>query len=89
MGLVFLVIFGAVLGWLAAIVMRAEDFRSIVTNVILGIGGALFAGVVVHPWLTGSSLLEGRYSVDAILTALFGAVTVLFAANLLRNREAR
>lgn len=89
MGLVFLVVFGALLGWLAAIVMRAEDSRGLSLNVALGITGALVAGLGVHPLLGGSSLLEGRYSVDGLLTAFFGSLAVLLAANLLRNREVR
>ena len=89
MGLVFLVVFGALLGWLAAIVMRAEDARGLVLNVALGICGALLAGLAVHPLLGGGSLLEGRYSVDGLLAALFGAIAVLLAVNLLRNREVR
>ena len=89
MGLVFLVVFGALLGWLAAIIIRAEETRELVLNVALGIGGALFAGLIVHPLLGGSSLLEGRYSVDGLFAALFGAIAILLAVNLLRNREVR
>lgn len=90
MGLVFLLLFGAILGWLAAIVMRAEDRRSVTINMLLGIGGALFAGLVVHPWMNnGGSLLAGRYSVAALLTAVVGSLAVLLVANLLRRRELR
>jgi uncharacterized membrane protein YeaQ/YmgE (transglycosylase-associated protein family) len=90
MGLVFLLVFGAILGWMAAIVMRAEDRRSIMINMLLGIGGALFAGLLVHPWMNGSSLLAGRYSVDGLLTAVVGSLAVLLVANVVRsNRELR
>ena len=89
MGLVFLIVFGAMLGWLAAIVTRAEDSRGMLLNVGLGIGGALVAGLVVHPLIGGASILDGRYSVDGLLTSLFGATALLFAVNLLRNREVR
>ena len=87
MGLVFLVVVGGILGWLAAIVMRAEDSRSILLNVALGIGGALFAGLVVYPMLGGGSLLAGDYSVDGLLIALLGSLAVLVAVNLLRDGE--
>ena len=87
MGLVFLVVVGGMLGWLAAIIMRTEDTRGLAINVAVGIVGALVAGLVVHPLLGGGSLLEGRYSVDALLTALFGTILVLIAVNLLRDRE--
>jgi uncharacterized membrane protein YeaQ/YmgE (transglycosylase-associated protein family) len=80
MGLVFLIVLGALLGWLAAIVMRAEQGRGILLNVAAGIGGAL---------LGFGSLLEGRHSVDGLLTALAGSIVVLFAVNLLRDREVR
>ena len=87
MGLVFLVVVGAMLGWLAAIIARMEDTRGTALNVAFGIAGALVAGLVVHPLLGGGGLLEGRYSVDGLLTALFGAVVVLLAVNLLRDRK--
>jgi uncharacterized membrane protein YeaQ/YmgE (transglycosylase-associated protein family) len=87
MGLVFLVVVGGMLGWLAAIIMRKEDSRGLALNVAVGIAGALVAGLVVHPLLGGGSLLDGSYSVDGLLTALFGSVAVLLAVNLLRDRE--
>jgi uncharacterized membrane protein YeaQ/YmgE (transglycosylase-associated protein family) len=87
MGLVFLLVVGGLLGWLAAIIMRIEDTRGVAANVAVGIAGALVAGLVVHPLLGGGSLLEGRYSVDGLLTALVGSIVVLLAINLLRDRE--
>ena len=89
MALAFLVVIGAILGWLAAIVVGAEDSRSLKLNVALGVGGALFAGLVVYPMVWGGDLLGGSYSVGGLVTALCGTVAVLFAAHLLRDREAR
>jgi uncharacterized membrane protein YeaQ/YmgE (transglycosylase-associated protein family) len=86
-GLVFLVIVGAILGWLAAIVSRAEDSRGILLNVAVGIGGALATGLLVAPLLGLGNVLEGRYPIDGLLTALAGSVVVLIAVNLLRDRE--
>ena len=89
MGLVFLVISGALLGWVAAIVMRAESGRGLMLNVALGICGTLFAGLVVHPMIGRDSLLEGRYSVAGLLVAVIGAMAVLLVVNVLRIREMR
>ena len=89
MGLVFLVVIGGILGWLAAIIMRAEDARGMVLNVVAGIGGALMTGLVIGPLFGFGNILDGRYDVDGLLTALAGSVVVLFAVNLLRNRELR
>ena len=89
MGLVFLVVVGGMLGWLAAIIMRADDARGTLRNVGIGIAGALLAGVIVAPLLGDGNILEGRYSVDGIVIGLAGAVAVLLTVNLLRNREVR
>ena len=87
MGLVFLLVVGGMLGWLAAIIMQIDDTRGLALNVAVGIAGALVAGLVVHPLLGGGSLLDGRYSVAGLLTALFGSIVVLVAVNLLSDRE--
>ena len=89
MGLVFLIIIGGMLGWLSAIIARAESGPARLLNIAMGIAGALVAGLVVNPLLGGASLLDGQYSVSALLIALTGSVTVLLAINLLRSRELR
>ena len=39
MGLVFLVVLGGILGWLAAIINSSENARGMLLNVAAGIGG--------------------------------------------------
>lgn len=89
MGVVFLVVVGAVLGWLATIIMRTENARGITFNVLAGIGGALIAGLVVSPLLGRGGLLEGTYNPDGLLISLLGSAFVLLLVNLLRGRELR
>lgn len=89
MGLVLLVVLGALLGWLAAIIMQVESSRGIALNVAAGIGGALIAGLVVSPLLGRSGLLEGRYHADGLVVAVLGAVGVLLLLNLLRGKALR
>lgn len=89
MGVVFLVVVGSILGWLAAIVMRTEHKRGILLNVAAGIGGALLTGFVIGPLLGLGHVLDGRHSIAGLLTALGGAIVLLFAVNLLRDRELR
>ena len=89
MGLVFLIVIGGMLGWLAAIIVRAETGPARLRNILIGIAGALVAGLVVNPLIGGGSLLEGQYGIDALLIALTGSVAVLLAVNLWRDRELR
>lgn len=87
MGLVFLVVIGGMLGWLAAIIVRAETGTARLRNILIGIAGALVTGLVINPLIGGSNLLDGQYSVDALLVALTGSVAVLLLVNLWRDGE--
>ena len=87
MGLVFLIVLGGILGWLAAIINRAEDARGMWLNVAAGIGGACLAGLVIGKLLGFGTILDGRNSVNGLMTALAGSVAVLVAVNLMRNRQ--
>jgi uncharacterized membrane protein YeaQ/YmgE (transglycosylase-associated protein family) len=87
MGLVFLVVLGGMLGWLAAIINRAENARGMLLNVATGVGGALLTGLVLAPLLGAGNILDGAYRVDGLLTALAGSLVVLVAVNVLRDRE--
>jgi len=89
MGLVFLIVIGGMLGWLAAIIVGADSGPARLRNIMIGIAGALVAGVVINPLIGGSDLLGGQYGIDALLIALFGSVAVLLAVNLWRGEELR
>lgn len=45
MGLIILIIAGALLGWLASIFLQLEDGRSIARNILAGTIGSLIVGV--------------------------------------------
>lgn len=87
MGVVFLVVSGGILGWLASITMRHDDPAGIARNIAVGIGGAFFAGLVVNPLLGGGNLLAGNYRVSALLIPFLGSVALLIGVNLLRREK--
>ena len=89
MGLMFLIVVGGMLGWLAAIITRAESATAKFRNILIGIAGALVTGLVLNPLIGGSDLLDGQYSVDALLIALTGSAVMLLAVNLWRDGELR
>jgi uncharacterized membrane protein YeaQ/YmgE (transglycosylase-associated protein family) len=86
-GLVFLIVIGGMLGWLAAIIVRADSSTARLRNILLGVAGALVAGLVISPLVGGSDLLQGQYSIDSLLIALTGSVLVLLVVNLWRDGE--
>lgn len=85
MGLVFLIVIGGMLGWLAAIIFCAESGNGRLRNILVGIAGALATGLAVIPLIGGSTLLEGHYRVDSLLLALTGSVLLLLTVNLFRD----
>ena len=87
MGLVFLIVIGGMLGWLAAIIARADSGSARLRNILIGIAGALVTGLVINPLIGGSNLLEGQYSITSLLIALTGSVAVLLLVNLWRAGE--
>ena len=89
MGVVFLIVIGGMLGWLAAIIAGAESGAARMRNILLGIAGALTAGLVVNPLVGVGDLLGGTYRVDALVIALAGSIFVLIAMHLVRDREVR
>ena len=87
MGLVFLIVIGGMLGWLAAIVTRAGSGAVTLRNILVGIAAALVTGLVINPLLGGSNLLDGQYGIDALLVALTGTGAILLLVNLWRDGE--
>jgi uncharacterized membrane protein YeaQ/YmgE (transglycosylase-associated protein family) len=84
MGFLVLIAVGGILGWLASILSRGDDGRSIALNIGLGAIGALVAGAIA----SSDSLLIGL-SAEALLLALAGATVVLLGFNLAWARRAR
>ncbi len=89
MGLVFLIVVGGVLGGLAAIIVRAEHTLGVISNIAAGIVGAFLAGLVINPLVGAGSLLQGSYSVSALLISLLGSILLLVLVNLWRKGATR
>lgn len=89
MGLIFLVVAGGILGWLAAIITHSDHRRGIMLNGTVGVLGSLIAGLVITPLLGGGDLLHGRYDVGALVIAVAGSAGLLLMVNLLRRDVVR
>ncbi len=84
MGFIVLIALGGVLAWLASILTRDDDARSIALNVIVAeLGALVFAGL-----MSGESLFLG-ISASALLAGIGGAVALLAGLAVMRMRLAR
>jgi len=83
MGLIILVALGAILGWLATIIMRIDGHHEILLNVAVGIGGALLSGMAIK----SDSIIVG-ISVGALLVGVAGSILGLILLNVIRRSRA-
>lgn len=81
MGLVILIIVGAILGWLATILLRIEDSRGVLLNMAAGTVGSVGAGLIAGP-----GTVFGGVSAVALLWALLGGALLIAALYLVRLR---
>lgn len=81
MNLIYMLIVGAIAGWLAGQVMKGRGF-GLLGNIVLGIIGA-FVGSYLLGTVLGVTL--GGGVVGSILTALIGAVVLLAIVGLIKK----
>ena len=80
MNLIIILIVGALVGWVAGMIVRSGG--GLIFDIIVGIVGALIAG-----WLFGggASIINAPLNVMAILYSLLGAVILLIIFKLIRR----
>jgi uncharacterized membrane protein YeaQ/YmgE (transglycosylase-associated protein family) len=75
MGLLSWIIFGALAGWIASMLMGTSGRQGCLMNVIVGVVGAFIGGLVVEV-LTNSSVSVG-WNLRSVGVAVIGAVVLL------------
>jgi len=78
-------IMGALVGWLASILMHTNAQQGTLLNIVVGIVGAFIAGLVLTPLLGISTINEGNFSLPALIVSLLGAVILLAIVSLFRR----
>jgi uncharacterized membrane protein YeaQ/YmgE (transglycosylase-associated protein family) len=83
--LILWLLFGALIGWLASLMMRTDAQQGALLNIIVGIVGALIGG-----FLFGANTINGNdFSLSALLVSFVGAVILLAIVNLVRRGSVR
>ena len=80
MGIIIILVIGALVGWLAGIIVRTGG--GILFDIVVGIAGALIAGFLFGG---GASILNAPLNLMAILYSLLGAVLLLAVVKLIRR----
>jgi uncharacterized membrane protein YeaQ/YmgE (transglycosylase-associated protein family) len=83
MNILLWVIFGALAGWIASIIMKTNAEQGALGNIIVGILGAFLGGVILSIF-TGSDGITG-FNISSLLTAILGAVLLLAIVKSIRG----
>jgi len=79
------IIAGALIGWVASIIMRTNNRQGLIADIIVGIVGAFVGGYFLSPLFNVGTINEGDFSIPALLVSLGGAVILLAISKLFRN----
>lgn len=80
---------GALIGWLASMVMHTDAQQGGLMNIVVGIVGAMLGGFVLPlVGLGGSSINNNDFSLSGLLVAFLGAIILLAIVNLVTRRRA-
>lgn len=83
--LVLWLVLGALVGWLASLVMRTDGEQGALLNIVVGIVGALIGG-----WLFGGPTINNNaFDLMSLIVSFIGAVILLAIVNLLRRGTVR
>ena len=87
--LILILIVGGLIGWIASIVMRTNAQQGIFLNVVVGIVGALIAGLLIAPAFLHGTINSGDFSLPGIVISLLGSILLLALVNLVRRGAVR
>ncbi len=83
-------LFGALVGWLASMVMRTDGQQGALLNIVVGIVGAFLGGFIFNLLgIGGSNLNNSDFSLSSLLVSFVGAVVLLAIVNLVRRGSVR
>ncbi len=82
MDIILWIVFGALAGWLASLVMHTDAQQGGLANIIVGIIGAVIGGFVMS--LIGQSGVTG-FNLYSLLVAILGAVILIWLVKAMRT----
>lgn len=76
------ILFGALAGWIASMIMKTNDSMGALANIVVGILGAFIGGFLMR-LLTNSPV--DTFSIPGLIVAIIGAVILLAIVKAVRG----
>lgn len=82
MGIILWIVFGALVGWIASLVMNTDAEQGAVLNIVVGVVGAVIGGWLMNSF--GESGV-GDFNLYSFLVALLGACVFIALLKIFRR----
>jgi uncharacterized membrane protein YeaQ/YmgE (transglycosylase-associated protein family) len=89
MNFIIWLIVGAIVGWVASMLMRTNSQQGLLMDIVVGIVGAFIAGYFLSPLFGVATINQRDFSLPALLVSLGGAIILLAVVNLFRRGRVR
>jgi uncharacterized membrane protein YeaQ/YmgE (transglycosylase-associated protein family) len=86
MGIILWIIFGALAGWIASIIMKTNAQQGAVGNIVVGIIGAVIGGWAMS--FFGQAGVTG-FNLYSLIVAIIGSIILLAIVNAFRRTAVR
>ncbi|KKQ30081.1 MAG: Transglycosylase-associated protein [Candidatus Shapirobacteria bacterium GW2011_GWE1_38_10] len=84
MGILLWIIFGALAGWIASVIMKTNNSQGTMMDIIMGILGSIVGGFLMG--MVGQSGVNG-FDLYSLIVAVIGAIVVIYVGRMIRNRR--
>ena len=81
------IIMGALVGWIASMIMRTNAEQGGVANIVVGIIGAFVGGLIMRLFDSGGASATNAFSWRSFFVALLGSIVVLFIYKSIARRS--
>ena len=82
MGVILWIIFGALVGWIASLIMKTDPEQGTILNILVGVVGAVVGGWIMS--FFNQSGVTG-FNLYSFVVALIGAVVLIAVVKALRR----
>lgn len=82
MGIILWIIFGALVGWIASMIINSEE--GLVWDIVIGILGSIIGGFIMN--LVGENGVGG-FNLYSFLVAILGACVLILIVKVLRVKK--